>query len=764
MKQKLILLTVLLAAFSSFSAEYYVDASRLDDTGDGVSWATAKQTIQAATDLTTDGDTVWVTNGIYNTGATVTPGGSLSNRVVATNAIVIRSMNGPEMTAIQGLGPIGSNAVRGVFLSGGAQLIGVTVENGATLDSSGQDSCGGGVFCYSGATVSNCVLRNNAAYEAGGGLYLNLNGNLVCNSMIESNQAAGGGGIGFGDAGTSVARNCRIIKNQAAGDGGGVHLYHSGTLENCLIADNAATNNAGGVWVDDGGSDAYIVNCTIAGNRAPSYGGLDHAGDGATVRNSVIWGNTNGNWSGGSYTYCLTTPHPSGAGNITKDPLFADASYRLGPKSPCNNAGMNDYAAGSTDLDGNPRIVNGKVDIGAYENDPSRECALTVIGGTGGGAYKNGKKVTIRATVPSGWKFLGWSDGYTRPFRTITMPPAPITYTANLIDMQNPTVVITYPARSQRIMTNDTVVIRGTAADNDSVDRVMYQLSTGEWTNAVTTDGWETWTADFSPVSGRNTVRAYSVDRQGNISASAAVVFTYVPGAVIEVQTNGIGTITPSYNGQVLEIGKSYKMTAKEVAKSSVFTDWTYGIGGDRAANKTSITFVMQSNLVLTANFRSLSEKAAMADVAIDVPATAQAAITVDGSVKDWANVPRSSFRYASVTQEVAVALDRNNIALLLKGCPFSISDTVMVYFKLRLSYGVGDDRHSVDLWTSGSVLYGMVDGQVITGLEAVLLNGVLEIKLPVEQAPSQVTIEEIGCGLDLGDGTLTELFKIANP
>jgi hypothetical protein len=86
----------------------------------------------------------------------------------------------------------------------------------------------------------------------------------------------------------------------------------------------------------------------------------------------------------------------------------------------------------------------------------------------------------------------------------------------------------------------------------------------------------------------------------------------------------------------------------------------------------------------------------------------------------------------------------------------------VLVYFKLRLTYGEGDNRHTVDLWTSGSVLYGMVDGQVITGLEAVLLSGVLEVKIPVEQAPSQVTIEEVGCGVDSGNGMMTELFKFS--
>ena len=97
---------------------------------------------------------------------------------------------------------------------------------------------------------------------------------------------------------------------------------------------------------------------------------------------------------------------------------------------------------------------------------------------------------------------------------------------------------------------------------------------------------------------------------------------------------------------------------------------------------------------------------------------------------------------------------------MLLTDCPFSTSDTVLVYFKLRLTYGEGDNRHTVDLWTSGSVLYGMVDGQAITSLEAILLNGVMEVKIPVEQAPSQVTIEEVGCGMDIGTGALTELFK----
>jgi len=59
----------------------------------------------------------------------------------------------------------------------------------------------------------------------------------------------------------------------------------------------------------------------------------------------------------------------NGFGNITNEPLFINNinDFHLQANSPCINGGNNAYVFTANDLDGNPRIFGGTVDMGAYE-------------------------------------------------------------------------------------------------------------------------------------------------------------------------------------------------------------------------------------------------------------------------------------------------------------------------------------------------------------------------------------------------------------
>ncbi|MCH8148967.1 MAG: hypothetical protein IH987_13475, partial [Planctomycetes bacterium] len=204
----------------------------------------------------------------------------------------------------------------------------------------------------------------------------------------------------------------RFVGN-AAGHGGAIATYRDNiSFTNCEFSGNTAygtTWRGGGGAIhsyQDGGVDNLVgvtlLHCTFSKNSSDDDGGgaifLFYQFSIFKITGSIFWDNTHfgGVIAEEAQIYekfgpaDVTVHHTliqgwtgifGGIGNFGDNPLFVDASggdgivgtadddLRIRGGSPCIDAGDNSALPGglTTDLDGNPRIVNGIVDLGAYE-------------------------------------------------------------------------------------------------------------------------------------------------------------------------------------------------------------------------------------------------------------------------------------------------------------------------------------------------------------------------------------------------------------
>jgi len=242
---------------------------------------------------------------------------------------------------------------------------------------------GGGVCCEGewecNITIVDCDIFQNTAGVDGGGIYFVGDSLAISNSNVEDNTAVSGGGL-LVWADTADIMNCRITRNTAAyGSGGGMAVSLSdypptGSVIGCVIAYNTAYDSGGGISYEGG---LYVLaNCTIVSNWAGQCGGGICGSYGCPrIVGSIIWNNApegiyaQYGWTevwysdvqGRAYDY-------EDCGNICADPLLTRDGIHLQAGSPCRDAGDPNAAGGElTDIDGEPRVINERADMGADE-------------------------------------------------------------------------------------------------------------------------------------------------------------------------------------------------------------------------------------------------------------------------------------------------------------------------------------------------------------------------------------------------------------
>jgi len=260
-------------------------------------------TIQAGLASASFGDIVVVADGTYN------------ENIVWPDAdgISLRSEHGPSSCTIDGGGAGSVISMTKESLTKMTVLEGFTIRNGSGTSFQYDDGtsafCGGGILVHNcSPTIRNLFVWDNSAAGLGGGIFLGFSSAMVKNCVIA------GWGTGY-------------LYSNSADKGGGVYLYYSSpAMLNNTIAYNRATTSGGGIYSNNSG--ASIVNSIIWGND-PGSVSLEPS-TGKAIRSTL------------SITYCDVDGGWTGVGNLAIDPGLREpegGDFILDERSPCIDVG-----------------------------------------------------------------------------------------------------------------------------------------------------------------------------------------------------------------------------------------------------------------------------------------------------------------------------------------------------------------------------------------------------------------------------------------
>ncbi|RXR20932.1 T9SS type A sorting domain-containing protein [Flavobacterium amnicola] len=377
----------------------------------GTSWADAYTSLDAAITASTSVNEIWVAAGTYKPAGTARTstfslkygtklyGGFAGNETLLSErnpknntTILSGDINGNDNTTINATeatrqenayhvltvrGNLRDILIDGFTIAGG-NANGPTLTTG-TASAQYYHTRGGAIYInpytmsdYAYVKIKNCILENNsgsdtgvaAAYYASGvnfqSFKLDFDSSIVRNNFSGTNsQILIGGANGFNWVGNSEIKNCLFYNNTSTSGASTLYLSASTTNGgnqngiNVDVINSTFSNNvgvSGNVIKTDNGSNTRFKNCIIYGNGSNTPFVIAGTLGGPSLQSTISQG---GQISG-----------------INSNPLLNN-DYTLQSGSPAIDAGNNTLIVTgmSYDLNGNARVVNTTVDMGAYEYD-----------------------------------------------------------------------------------------------------------------------------------------------------------------------------------------------------------------------------------------------------------------------------------------------------------------------------------------------------------------------------------------------------------
>ena len=212
---------------------------------------------------------------------------------------------------------------------------------------------------------------------------------------------------------------------------------------------------------------------------------------------------------------------------------------------------------------------------------------------------RSGKRYSGVATLSDGSLGTPWADFNTFNLNITDDHDADTNGIPDLTDISEapdtvaPKVAFTVPSAFAKV-TNAVLTVYGTASDEVGLKRVEVQSGTNGFQSVV---GSTFWSAQVPLEIGTNQILARAYDYRGHTS-TVSRYFVRQPISQLNLTWTPGGSVTPNLNSNVLIVGQRYTLTARPTSKF-LFAGWTGGV----ATNVAKLTFTMQSNLVLQANF-----------------------------------------------------------------------------------------------------------------------------------------------------------------